>query len=249
MDLQVIENNGQRVLTTQQLADSYETSSKRISENYNCNKDRYIEGKHYYYLQGEELNRFLQYGNYGVQNSSKVRGLYLWTEKGALLHAKSLNTDKAWQVYDYLIDYYFNVKKQIAVNADDEFKAISLIHSEFGELINATLSIKDRVDSLEQNMTIDYGQQLVLQEIAKSTALRVLGGKDSYAYKQKNIKNSLFSAIWKDYKQYFEINSYRNTPAKEFEKAKEYLSQWKAQGRLLRDIDMAKGSCLIKEIL
>ncbi|GKU30166.1 ORF6C domain-containing protein [Clostridium folliculivorans] len=249
MDLQVIENNGQRVLTTQQLADSYETSSKRITENYNCNKDRYIEGKHYYYLQGEELKRFLQSGNYGVQNPSKVRSLYLWTEKGALLHAKSLNTDIVWQVYDYLIDDYFNAKEQIAINTNDEFRAISLIHSEFGELINATLSIKDRVDSLEQNMTIDYGQQLVLQEIAKVTALRILGGKDSYAYKQKNIKNSLFSAIWRDYKQYFEISSYRNTPAKEFEKAKEYLSQWKAQGRLLRDIDMAKGSCLIKEML
>ncbi|MBK1810231.1 ORF6C domain-containing protein [Clostridium sp. YIM B02505] len=249
MDLQVIENNGQRVLTTQQLADSYETSCKRIYENYNCNKDRYIEGKHYYYLQGEELKRFLQHVNYGVQNSSKVRSLYLWTEKGALLHAKSLNTDKAWQVYDYLIDDYFNAKDQLTINAGDEFRAISLIHSEFGELINATLSIKDRVDTLEQHMTIDYGQQLVLQEIAKVTALRILGGKDSYAYKHKNIKNSLFSAIWRDYKQYFEINSYRNTPAKEFEKAKEYLSQWKAQGRLLRDIDMANSSCLIKEIL
>ena len=28
--------------------------------------------------------------------------LYLWTEKGALLHAKSLNNDKAWEVYDWL---------------------------------------------------------------------------------------------------------------------------------------------------
>lgn len=31
--------------------------------------------------------------------------------KGALLHAKSLNTNKAWQVYDYLVDFYFRVKE------------------------------------------------------------------------------------------------------------------------------------------
>ncbi len=31
-NLEVIENNGQRGLTTQQLADSYETSNKRISD-------------------------------------------------------------------------------------------------------------------------------------------------------------------------------------------------------------------------
>ena len=37
--------------------------------------------------------------------------MYLWTEKGAFLHAKSLNTDEAWEVYGKLVDSYF-VKKQ-----------------------------------------------------------------------------------------------------------------------------------------
>ena len=32
-------------------------------------------------------------------------------KKGALLHAKSLNTDKAWEVYDYLVDFYFRAKE------------------------------------------------------------------------------------------------------------------------------------------
>lgn len=30
-----------------------------------------------------------------------------------LLHAKSLNTDKAWEVYDYLVDFYFRAKEKI----------------------------------------------------------------------------------------------------------------------------------------
>ncbi|GKU29283.1 ORF6C domain-containing protein [Clostridium folliculivorans] len=248
MNLKVIENKGIRVLTTQQLADSYETSVKRISENYSFNRDRYIEGKHYYYLQGEDLKEFLQYGNYGTQNSSKVRSLYLWTEKGALLHAKSLNTDRAWEVYDYLIDNYFKANKEIKISKNDEFKAISLIHSEVGELIAATLKIKDRVESLEQNMTIDYGQQLVIQEVAKYVAIKALGGKDSIAYKDKSVRSSVFSAVWRDYKDYFQINSYRNTPALEFEKAKEYLSQWKAQGKILRDIDIANGLLVEEEL-
>lgn len=28
-----------------------------------------------------------------------------------MLHAKSLNTDKSWQVYDYLVDFYFRAKE------------------------------------------------------------------------------------------------------------------------------------------
>ena len=37
--------------------------------------------------------------------------LYLWTERGALLHAKSINTDQAWEVYDRLVDFYFRAKE------------------------------------------------------------------------------------------------------------------------------------------
>ncbi|WP_165486387.1 ORF6N domain-containing protein, partial [Clostridioides difficile] len=38
-NLQVIERNNERVLTTQQLADVYETDARNISNNFNNNKD------------------------------------------------------------------------------------------------------------------------------------------------------------------------------------------------------------------
>lgn len=74
------------------------------------NKKRYTEGKHYIALQGEELKKFK--ADLEIQGNLKyAHTLYLWTEKGALLHAKSLNTDKAWEVYDYLVDFYFRAKE------------------------------------------------------------------------------------------------------------------------------------------
>ena len=60
---------------------------------------------------GEELRRLKR--TCEIQSSFKyAKTLYLWTEKGALLHAKSLNTDKAWEVYDYLVDFYFRAKEE-----------------------------------------------------------------------------------------------------------------------------------------
>ena len=79
MNLQVIEKNGERVLLTSQLAESYGTTTKVISNNFNNNRERYIEGKHYYYLTGDNLKEFLQSSNLGLQNLEKVRTLYLWT--------------------------------------------------------------------------------------------------------------------------------------------------------------------------
>lgn len=80
-ELTVTEYKGIRVLTTQQLAGAYGTEDRRISENFNANKERYVEGKHYVKLEGQELKDFLQSVNSVVQNPSKVRVLYLWTEK------------------------------------------------------------------------------------------------------------------------------------------------------------------------
>ena len=102
---------GIKVLTTRQLAVAYDTSKQIISYNFNYNKHRYIEGKHYIALEGEELRAFK--ASHEIHDNLKYAHVaYLWTEKGALLHAKSLNTDKAWEVYDYLVDFYFRAKEE-----------------------------------------------------------------------------------------------------------------------------------------
>lgn len=105
-----IEQNGERVLTTAQLAEAYGTSEKRIQENFRMNKSRYQEGKHFYHVTGDELKKILDTPNFGGTKAKKIRQLYIWTERGALLHAKSLNTDKAWEVYDFLVEHYFRAK-------------------------------------------------------------------------------------------------------------------------------------------
>ena len=107
-NLQIIENQGQRVLTTSQIAEAYGTDVRIVSNNFNRNSERYVEGKHFYCLKGEELKEFKAI-HQNDENLKFMPVLYLWTEKGALLHAKSLNTDKAWEVYDKLVETYFKV--------------------------------------------------------------------------------------------------------------------------------------------
>ena len=108
-DIQKVEFDGTLVLTTQQIAEAYGTEPRVISNNFGRNKDRYAEGKHYIRLEGDSLKAFKT--NHHFDESSKVNKLYLWTQKGALLHAKSLNTDKAWEAYDRLVDNYFEKKE------------------------------------------------------------------------------------------------------------------------------------------
>ena len=161
-ELKIITYQNQRILNTQQLAESYDTSVKRISQNFNTNKERYQEGKHYFFLQGEELSSFLQSANCGTQNQ-KVRSMYLWTEKGAFLHAKSLNTDKACETagrVEEINDDLQNFKKDIPllpVECDDVQKAVRQLGT---KILGGHGTPAYRDDSLRGRVYADIGREI-----------------------------------------------------------------------------------------
>ena len=167
----VIEFSNERVLTTQQLAEVYETDVKNIQTNFNRNKDRFIEGKHYYILEGEELKKFKS--SLPTESRQPLKfapQLILWTEKGADRHCKILDTDKAWEQFDNLEDTYFRVKRgetgQVNTAAD------KLLIAE-AKLMNA----KARIASLWLKLSDHNSDNPTHQQICNSYASEVLTGE------------------------------------------------------------------------
>ncbi|ECC8734444.1 TPA: ORF6N domain-containing protein [Salmonella bongori] len=99
------------VITTELLAKLYETEEKHIRQNFKRNECRFIAGKHFFKVSGSELDD-LRTSQRGLQISPKTRSLILWTERGAARHAKMLETNQAWEVFEKLEDYYFSQKQQ-----------------------------------------------------------------------------------------------------------------------------------------
>jgi hypothetical protein len=120
-----IYHNNIPVITTELLADVYETDIVRIRQNHMRNADRFVEGKHFFKLTGLILKEFKNRVSlsYSVDNrltncksvGKNARSLTLWTERGAARHAKMLDTDKAWNVFEKLEDFYFNQKETAPV--------------------------------------------------------------------------------------------------------------------------------------
>lgn len=131
-----VEWRNERVMTTAQLAEFYETSEGNLRVNFfNAQKEgRFIDGKHFFKLEGDDLQN-LRVTNCYLQISEMTRVLYLWTKRGAARHAKMLNTDRAWEVFEALEDNYFN--RPVAVvdplaNAISEMTAVErekLLHA------------------------------------------------------------------------------------------------------------------------
>ena len=220
-ELQITELNGQRVLTTQQIADGYGTTNKVISNNFNNNRTRFEEGKHFVLLVGEYLKEFLHSQNLGTQN--KIRKLYLWTEKGALLHAKSLGTDEAWDMYDILVDTYFKVQEEKQLPQTPE-QQIALLAQGNVNLNKKVEQIENSVLDLTDRFGLPSNKAKVLQKKVASKVYMFTGGKYSNAHKKLGAKE--FREFYKDLNNRFDVVKYSDIPLSRYDEATEYLDMW-----------------------
>ena len=150
---QIIEFNNQRLLTTDQLAAFYETSPTRIKQNFGYNKEKFIEGKHYYFLQGDELREFKdRVGNSDLVGKN-ARSLLLYTKQGASRHSKMLGTDRAWDMFDELEETYFNVQQQMQLPSSPR-ELLQLVIAGNEETNLRIDDVDKRVKQIEENKLI-----------------------------------------------------------------------------------------------
>ncbi|WP_180177661.1 ORF6N domain-containing protein [Acinetobacter sp. YH01005] len=116
---QIIRFKNQPVVTTAQLAEFYGVDINNIHQNFKRNASRFLQGKHYFKIEGAELRELKnQPSQRGLVDSNdrltesqfvkrNAKSLIVWTERGAARHAKMLDTDHAWDVFERLEDSYF----------------------------------------------------------------------------------------------------------------------------------------------
>lgn len=191
-DLTIINHGGQRVLTTSQLAESYGADTKTLSKNFERNKSRYSAGKHFIRLEGDQLKDFK--ATRQIDGNLKYAPfIILWTEKGAWLHAKSLNTDKAWDAYEMLVDEYYRVKEN-AVNTSQLSPELQMFNGLFQSLAKqelATKQLETKVEGIREVIslnTMDWRQD-ARQLISKMAQSR--GGFGAY----KEVNSEIYQEV------------------------------------------------------
>lgn len=238
-DLKVIEYRNIRVLTTQQLAEAYGANADTVTKNFNRNKDRYMEGKHFICLKGDDLKAFRANGQ--IDLLPNLNTLYLWTEKGAFLHAKSLNTDKAWEVYDHLVDTYFEAKKPLT-QLEILQQSVEVLNRHEREI----QQIDTRMDKLEFDIPLYGSEADELSNHVKRKGVQVLGGKQSETYQDTEIRSKVYRDIYDQIKREFGIyddtgrpKSYKALKRKYIADAHELIDCYEAPTYLMELIEVA----------
>lgn len=168
------------VMTTEQLAEFYDSDEVRIRQNFIRNANRFEEGKHFFKIEGNELRSLKNSLSSSKIVSPNARSLILWTEKGAARHAKILETDQAWDVFEQLEDVYFAVKEQIKKPQIPQTfaEALQLAADQAKQLELAAPKIQ-YFDTVVERSTLlnatQVAQKIGLSAIAMNKALDQLG--------------------------------------------------------------------------
>ena len=232
-NLKVIEKNDLRVLTSAQVAEMFGTDTKMLSNNFNSNKHRYEEGKHYFVLVGEVRKDFL-FNNPEIQDSSKhAKFIYLWTEKGVFLHAKSLGTDQAWNAYSALVDDYFKKTEQlqrasIPSQPPQEIEDILILSLQNQKQMKLDIATQgDELKILKEENTrlklivdnsiyLDDHQCAKVQEAVKSRV----------GHLKRKGYDAHFQSIFSGLKVFFTVPKYDKILRKDFDEAIEFINGW-----------------------
>ena len=220
-ELTVIERENQRVMTTAVLAEEYGTDAKTISYNFNHNKERYNEGKHYYCLEGEDLRAFREIHDL----PSNINKFYLWTEKGAFLHAKSLGTDRAWEVYDYLVDSYFKKIDTYSVprTTAGQIQLLAQGHMELEQKID---SVNDDLQDFKRTMPLLAIECQQITDAKNRKVVSLLGGKNGKAYKNASLRGKVYRDLEGQLRREFDVRSYKAIHRNQTDKALEIINKY-----------------------
>ena len=159
-ELTVLEHNSVRVMTTEQLAEAYGCDVQHIKQNFNNNKERFTDGKHYFRLEGADLKSFKrQVENFDLPVSKFASAIYLWTKRGAARHSKMLGTERAWDVFDELEESYFNPMKNMT---PEEFLLCSA--QRMVEQARAIKAANARIDKVDERLLEVESKQMTIDQ-------------------------------------------------------------------------------------
>ncbi|OOR56040.1 Rha family transcriptional regulator [Bacillus mycoides] len=212
--LQIINKGGQLLVESREVA---EMVGKRHSDLL-----RSIEN-YIHVLENAKLRSqdFFIETNYTAEGNNKTYKNYLLTRKGCDMVANKLTGEKGVLFTAAYVTRFEEMENSL--RKQDPFSQIELIAV-------GTTQLNRRVEKLEiffdERLTVDYGQQLTIKN-AVGRRVYKLWDDGTVNKSVHDNKKKLFSAIWKDVKAAFAVNSYCNILQKDFEEALSYINAWR----------------------
>lgn len=104
---------GKKAMLVKDIAQIHNRPVFKINELINRNRKRFTDGLDIIDLNKPEFAIFLRDSGFTQNQINASANIYLLSERGYAKLLKILEDDKAWEVYDQLVDNYFNMRSAI----------------------------------------------------------------------------------------------------------------------------------------
>ncbi len=166
----------------------------------------------------EDERTKLELGRAGETNFITESGLYAVILRSDKPNAKKF---RKWVTSEVLPSIRKTGSYNKPMTTAEKIQLLAQGNEELNERVDV---VEGKVTDLENNMTIDYGQQVVIGDEVNKVVINALGGKRSSAYKEMSKK--VFAECNRDIKHYFHVNARNNVPKKRFDEAVQYIQNW-----------------------
>ncbi|MEK4711111.1 Rha family transcriptional regulator [Bacillus sp. FSL R10-2780] len=164
--------------------------------------------------------------NFGVSEykdrSGKRNKKYLLKRDGLMFLVMGYTGEKAAQMKESYINEFNRMEQHIK----QQMHPLQMINIMTTEMMNHGDRLGKLEHTVQERMTVDYSQQLSIKNAVARRVYKLWeDGKINQAVHDN--KKKLFSAIWKDVKAAFAVNSYCNIRQKDFDEALSYINAWR----------------------
>ncbi|MEO5293814.1 ORF6N domain-containing protein [Enterococcus cecorum] len=161
--------------------------------------------------------------NQGQINASKH--IYLLSERGYSKLLKILEDDKAWEVYEELVDNYFNMRSE-QKRLPNTREAIQQLLLQGVEEVNQRVDVmEERLSNVEENAKLDTGDYNV---ISKRVKKRVYEVARAYGLnvKQSKLLSPLFKDINGGIKRIANVDARTQLCKKHYQSVMDFINDW-----------------------
>lgn len=184
---------GKKAMLVKDIAEIHGREVKAINQAIKLNNLRFKDGEDIIDLKSK-VNQNDLTENYGLEAHSvrMAKNIYLLSERGYAKLLKILEDDKAWEIYDQLVDTYFNMRSELDTsNLSPELQMFNGLFKSLAKQELATKQLESKVDSISEIVavnTVDWRKDTrqLINAVAKTQ-----GGFSAYQEIQSEIYQEL----------------------------------------------------------
>ncbi|MGH1092491.1 ORF6C domain-containing protein [Bacillus mycoides] len=226
---------GKKAMLAKEIASIHQRALREINERINLNRKRFIDDVDIVDL---KANRFNRLGHetlgYTKQSFNQSKNIYLLSERGYAKLLKILEDDTAWELYDQFVDGYFNMREQKQL-PNDPMSILKLTFDALEGQKQEIQGIKSDVKDLKNNAPLYAVECDEVSHAVRRLGVKLLGGKDSPAYKDKSLSKKLYSDIYGQLYREYGVTSYKAIKRHQLEEAKAVINEKYTIPKVLKD--------------